>query len=147
MLPSDILSQLLVCSEWPPIVNPIFTTATPITRWMVDCTACTCQTKLLHLSFSRGLPLSIQCFRKCDDTSLLGLYSLYSFLFMMSFALLPCFLLLHANDTVRHREAVVAGCVSQKLRCSTMIYGRIVKCQISYLCRNRDARLYKMMYL
>ena len=40
---------LLVCSEWPPIANPIFTTATPISCWMLDCTACTCQTTTLTL--------------------------------------------------------------------------------------------------
>ena len=35
------------------------------------------------------------------------------------------------------REAVATD-ISQKSRC-TMVYGRIVKCQISYLRRNRDA--------
>ena len=109
---------LLVCSEWPPVANPIFTTATPISRWMVDCIACTCQTTSLTLPW----PPSVHSV--LDDTSPLGLYSLYSLLFMMSFAraLLPCFSLLHA---LRHCEAVAACSVSQKSRC-TQVYGRIV---------------------
>ena len=37
-----------------------------ISRWVVDCTACTCRTTSLAL---RGLPPSIQCFRKCDGAS------------------------------------------------------------------------------
>ena len=36
---------LLVCSEWPPVANP----ATPISHWMMYCTACTCRTTHLTL--------------------------------------------------------------------------------------------------
>lgn len=39
------------------------------------------------------------------------------------------------NPSSPHFCSVAAGCVSQKSR-YTMVYGRIVKCQISYLCRN-----------
>ena len=128
---------LLVCSERPPVANPIFTTAPPISRWMVDCTACTCRTTSLTLLRPASAHSMLS---KCGDTSPLGLYSLYSLLFMMSFArvLLPCFSLLHVNDTMRHRKAA-AGCVSQTSKC-TMLSGRTVKRQISYLHRNRDAR-------
>ena len=75
---------LLVCSEWPP--NPIFTIPTPISSWMVHVHV------KLHLSLSRGLPLSIQCFQSirtahphsvCTRSTLsvlalLGLYLFYS---------------------------------------------------------------------
>ena len=41
---NNTICRLLVCSEWPPIANSIFTTVIPISCWMVDCTACTCWT-------------------------------------------------------------------------------------------------------
>ena len=34
----DIYRKVISMSEWPPVVNPILTTATPISRWMVGCT-------------------------------------------------------------------------------------------------------------
>ena len=122
---------LLVCSEWPP--NPIFTIPTPISSWMVHVHV------KLHLSLSRGLPLSIQCFQSirtahphsvCTRSTLsvlalLGLYLLYSLLFVcMSIArvLLPCFSLLHASSH--------AGSALQKLRC-TILHGLWQGCQIS----------------
>ena len=43
------------------------------------------------------------------------------------------------DDAVRYCKAVAASCVSQKSR-RTMVYSRIVKCQISYLHRNRDTK-------
>ena len=130
---------LLVCSEWLPVTNP---TATPISRWMVDCTACTCRTTSLTLPRPPSVTLSIQCSRSVAAPFQLACTPSIPFYF--AFVLLPCFLLFHTNNAVRHHEAIAAGRVSQKLRC-TKVYSRIVQCQISNFCRNRD--IYGMTYV
>ena len=124
----------MVCS---PVANPIFTMQ-PLspTGWWI---ALHVHVEL-HLPLSHGLPLSIQCFQKCDDT-------LHSACTRSTHFYSRCpspvhyfhASWLHVNDIMRHHEAVAAGCVSQKSRC-TMVYSRIMKCQISYLRRNQYMR-------
>ena len=118
------LPHLTQAAFWCALNVAIFTTVTPISPWMVDCTVCTCQTTTLRLS--RGLPPSIQCFRKCDGTSPLGLYLLYSLLNMTS-----CARALHAK------------------RFSLAFFMRIMPCgieavaalhSIAVCCRNRGIR-------
>ena len=135
---------LLVCSERPPVANPIFTTAPPISRWMVDCTACICQTTSLTLPWPPSVHSMLS---KCGDTSPFGLYSLYLLLFMMSFTcmLLPCFSLLHTNDVVWHHETAAAGCVSQESK-YTMVSGRTVKRQITF-AEIETHSIYGMTYI
>ena len=84
---NNTICRLLVCSEWPPITNSIFTSL-PLDGGL----HCMYMSNYTTLRLFRSLPPSIQCFRKCDGTSPLGLYLLYSLLFMTSFAhaLLPC---------------------------------------------------------
>ena len=122
---------LLVCSEWPPITNPIFATAIPIFCWMVDYTACTCTCSVicavgdcltprpkgrsqprelwfsiypcqLHLSLSRSLPLSIAFKSVTMPPHLASTRSTH--FYVCPHALLPRFSLLNANDAERHRD-------------------------------------------
>ena len=108
----------MVCSEWPPVATPIFTTATPISCWMVDCTAWTCRTT--SLTFPRPASVHSMLLKVCWH---LPTQPVLALLMIFIRVLLPCFSLLHANDSVWHSEAVAAGCVLQKLRCS-IVYGR-----------------------